>query len=231
MRNNLIACQPFYVQILFEDNYLLAISKPGGLSSESGHGRHPSAEDEAAMYVAKQVQQHSSRPSKSPYLRAVHRLDRASSGVLVFAKTKQALTALMEQFEHRSVEKIYLAMVEKQPPGPSGHLQHWLARDETGRKALISDMQVPNSQQCVLHYATLSESTQSFLLEVHPQTGRFHQIRAQLAHIGCPIAGDVLYGGNPWREHQIKLHAQKLVFKHPKTGVEMCIEAPVPEGF
>ncbi len=96
---------------------------------------------------------------------------------------------------------------------------------------MISEKQVRNSQQCILDYVTVSNAQRSFLLEVHPKTGRFHQIRAQFAHIGCPIVGDVLYGGKPWREHQIKLHAQKLVFKHPKTGVEMSIEAPLPEEF
>lgn len=221
------------MQILFEDYYLLAINKPAGLSSESGQERHPSAEQEALLYFAQQLQKNSSSTwvKRTPYLRAVHRLDRASSGVLVFAKTKQALTALMEQFEQRSVEKIYLAMVEKQPPAPSGHLQNWLVKDDSGRKALISEKQVRNSQQCILDYVVLSGAQKSFLLEVHPKTGRFHQIRAQLAHIGCAIVGDVLYGGKPWREHEIKLHAKGLTFKHPKTGEVMTLEAALPEGF
>lgn len=88
-----------------------------------------------------------------------------------------------------------------------------------------------DSQHCLLDYTTLPREDKTILLEVHPATGRFHQIRAQLAHIGCPIAGDVLYGGKPWQEHQIKLHAQRLRFTHPKTGAEMTLEAPLPEGF
>ena len=185
------------------------------------------------MYFTQNLQKNSSskRLKETPYLRVAHRLDRASSGVLVFAKTKQVLSALMLQFEQRTVEKIYQAIVEKQPAEPSGHLVNWLLKDGSGRKALISEKQVRDSQHCILDYITLATEGKTALLEVHPKTGRFHQIRAQLAHIGCPIAGDVLYGGKPWQEHQIKLHAQRLTFTHPKTGVAMTLEAPVPEGF
>lgn len=219
------------MQIIFEDYYLLAINKPAGLSSESGKERHPSAEQEALMYFTQHLQKNSSskRLKETPYLRAVHRLDRASSGVLVFAKTKQALSALMLQFEQRTVEKIYQAVVEKPPASPSGHLANWLLKDESGRKALISEKQLRDSQHCILDYITLPSEGKTILLEVHPKTGRFHQIRAQLAHIGCPIAGDVLYGGKPWHEHQIKLHAQRLHFIHPKTGAPMTLEAPLPD--
>lgn len=221
------------MQIIFEDYYLLAINKPGGLSSESGKERHPSAEHEALMYFTQQLQKNSSskRLKETPYLRAVHRLDRVSSGVLVFAKTKQALSAMMLQFEQRSIEKIYRAVVEKQPPSPSGHLVNWILKDESGRKALISEKQVRDSQHCILDYITLPAEGGSTLLELHPKTGRFHQIRAQLAYLGCPIAGDVLYGGKPWKDHQVKLHAQALRFTHPKTGEAMTLEADAPEGF
>lgn len=221
------------MDIIFEDYYLLAINKPAGLSSESGKERHPSAEQEALLYFTKTLQQNSTskRLKETPYLRAVHRLDRVSSGVLLFAKTKQALQALMQQFEQRSVQKVYHAVLEKQPPAPSGQLIHWLLKDDTGRKALVSEVQVRNSQQATLEYQTLSVGPKSVLIEVHPSTGRFHQIRAQFAHLGCPIAGDVMYGGSPWIEHQIKLHAQRLTFHHPKTDVQMTLEAPAPEGF
>lgn len=222
------------MQIIFEDYYLLAISKPAGLSSESGKERHPSAEQEALMYFTQQLQKGSTskRLKETPYLRVAHRLDRASSGVLVFAKTKQALSAIMQQFEERSVEKVYQAVVEKRPATPSGNLTNWLLKDETGRKALIAEKQLKDSQQCILDYITLPTEDRSILLEIHPKTGRFHQIRAQLSHIGCPIVGDMLYGASkPWREHQIKLHAQRLTFKHPKTGEKMTLEAQLPEGF
>ncbi|MDO8366317.1 MAG: RluA family pseudouridine synthase [Saprospiraceae bacterium] len=216
------------MQILFEDQDILVINKPSGLSSESGTARHPSAEKAALELYSKKVLGDGGGMSMkvSPYLRAVHRLDRASSGVLVLAKSKAMLTELMKQFERREVEKTYQALVEKAPSAESGTLTHWLKRDETGKLALVFDRAVPDAQPCESEYKLLEMRDEQALLEIRPRTGRFHQIRAQLAHIGCPIVGDVLYGGKFWREHEIKLHAQRLAFKHPRTEAPMVIEAP-----
>ncbi len=216
------------MQILFEDHDLLIINKPSGLSSESGTARHPSAEKEALEMLRQKVlgNLEGMNMKISPYLRAVHRLDRASSGVLVLSKSKTMLTELMNQFERREVEKTYQAWVEKAPPAESGILSHWLKRDETGKRALVFDRAVPDTQPCESEYKLLEKRGEQALLEIRPRTGRFHQIRAQLAHIGCPIVGDVLYGGKFWREHEIKLHAQRLTFKHPRTDAPMVIEAP-----
>lgn len=216
------------MQILFEDRDLLIVNKPAGLSSESGTARHPSAEREALEILRKKMIDSGMGMAMkiSPYLRAVHRLDRASSGVLILAKSKPMLTALMNQFEHREVEKTYQAVVEKAPPATSGLLAHWLKRDETGKRALVFDHAAPDCQPCESEYKVLGELEGRPWLEIRPRTGRFHQIRAQLAHIGCPIMGDVLYGGNFWREHEIKLHAWRLAFHHPRTDAPMTVEAP-----
>jgi 23S rRNA pseudouridine1911/1915/1917 synthase len=206
------------LDILFEDTDLLVVNKPAGLSTESGQAKHPSAE--------KLLLESLSTGQRTPYLRAVHRLDRASGGVLVLAKNKAALSHLMRQFELRMVQKMYQALVEKAPETATATLSHWLRRDETGKKALIFDQNTPDSQPCALTYKMLETRNQQALLEIYPETGRYHQIRAQLAHIGSPICGDVLYGGHFWRDHEIKLHAVRLSFRHPRSNGPMSIEAP-----
>ncbi len=221
------------MQILFEDYYVLAVNKPAGLSSESGKERHPSAEREALLYFTRRLQERSTskRLKATPYLRPVHRLDRAASGILLFAKTKAALVSLMEQFEKREAEKVYQAVVESRPPADAAKLSHWLKKDAEGRKALVSGKESRGSRYCELEYKVLKMKEKQFLLEIKPHTGRFHQIRAQLAFIGCPIQGDVLYGGTFWRENQIKLHAFRLTCKHPKTGDPLELEVAPPEGW
>lgn len=211
------------VQILYEDADIMAIFKPSGLSTESGKAEHPSAEKEAMLLYKQKLHQEKTRLPLAPYLRTVHRLDRASSGVLLLAKSKSALSHLMAQFEQKTVEKIYQAVTEKSPPQPMGTLCHWLSRDETGRKALVYDHETEGAQPCQLDYRLVQREDEGFLLEIRPRSGRFHQIRAQLAHIGCPIIGDVLYGTAPWREHEIKLQASALAFNHPRTGKRMVV--------
>ncbi|HMX39077.1 MAG TPA: RluA family pseudouridine synthase [Saprospiraceae bacterium] len=213
------------VDILFEDYYLLAIHKPAGLPAERGVANHPSAETEALLYFTRQLQQASTskRLKSTPFLRVAHRLDRPTSGILLMAKTKTALSSLMAQFEQREVQKVYLAMTEKMPPAPVGTLKNWLMRDESGKKSAIHDRDRKGAQWAELSYRVLRPAGQGALMEVLPATGRFHQIRTQLAHIGCPIVGDTLYGAKPWREHEIKLHAQRLTFRHPKSGETMTL--------
>lgn len=221
------------MEIVFEDYYLLVINKPAGLSSESGASRHPSAEKEALLYFTKALNEASAstRLKPTPYLRAVHRLDRASSGVLVFAKTKMALTNIMGQFERRETEKVYRAIVEKMPPAQEGKLSHFLKRSEDGRSAIVSNNPSKDAQPVELEYKVLGMKGKFAELEVKPLTGRFHQIRAQLAHIGCPIVGDVTYGAKPEKEHEVKLHAEKLTILHPKTEQILVLEAAPGAGW
>lgn len=213
------------MNILFEDNALLVIDKPAGLSTESGLAKHPSAERELSDYLYKKQ---GGRPRHAPYVRAVHRLDRPAGGLLVFAKSKTDLSALMGQFERGEVEKIYRAQTTAAPPAATGKLSHFIKKDESGRKALVFDQAAAGTQPCVLHYQLLETRGSEFLLEIVLETGRFHQIRAQLAHIGCAIAGDVQYGAPQWQENAVKLQACRLAFAHPRRGerLEFALETP-----
>ncbi len=212
------------MKIVFEDTHLLVLHKPAGLSAESGDLPYPSAEKEALAYLMGQGR-------KNPYLRCAHRLDRPASGLLVMAKSKSALSALMQQFEQRSVEKTYLAMSEQAPSNQAGTLEHWLRKDTSGRKSLVSDQPEAGGQLARLHYRILQAHPDRSLWSLQLETGRFHQIRAQMSHVGCPIIGDVGYGGVFWQEHRIQLHAHHLVFLHPKTGEKMILDCPVPESW
>ncbi len=221
------------MKILFEDYYLLVVEKPAGLSTENGGAKHTSAEQEALLYFTESLMSSSAskRLKATPFLRVAHRLDRPASGILVLAKTKTALTHLMAQFEQRTVQKTYLAATERAPALPSAELRHWLRKDEEGKKAQILEQQARGTQLGTLRYRTLERVGKTALLEVQPTTGRFHQIRAQLAHIGCPVIGDLAYGGHFWHLDQIKLHAHRLAFQHPKTGEPLVIESPKPSGW
>ncbi len=219
------------MQIIYEDDTLLAINKPAGLSSESGMAQHPSAEKWAQEYTANQRRETVGAFQRSPYLRAVHRLDRASSGVLLFAKSKSALTHLMDQFENRTVEKTYIAEVVGTLPADSGTLRHYLAKSPDGKSAVVADTKFADSKPAECAYRVLEKTATGTRVEITPQTGRFHQIRAQLAHIGCPVVGDTRYGGPEWQAFSIKLHACRLIVKHPKTGAPMTIEAPMPDNW
>jgi 23S rRNA pseudouridine1911/1915/1917 synthase len=221
------------MNILFEDYYILAVEKPAGLSSESGSGSHPSAEREALFYLTEQLRQNSSsnRLKATPYLRVAHRLDRPVGGILILAKTKMALTGLMEQFERGEIQKTYLAKTVKVPEPETATLSNYIMKDPTGRKALVFDAPKKGLQACSLTYKVLNVQGKEAFVEIQPNEGKFHQIRAQLAHIGCPIVGDHTYGGPVWREHQIKLYAIRLAFKHPKSGEEMVLELEKPSDW
>ncbi|MEI6412560.1 MAG: RluA family pseudouridine synthase [Bacteroidota bacterium] len=218
------------MNIILEDAALLVIDKPAGLSTESGISPHPSAEVEMLAYVTENLNRDVEVGGfkKAAYLRAVHRLDRPASGILIFAKAKHYLTEMMLQFERGQVQKSYRAQVSIAPPETEGVLSHFIKKDETGRKSLVFDHAETGAQPCSLHYKVLSEKDGETLLEIVPSTGRFHQIRAQLAHIGSPIVGDVQYGGQPWLEHSIKLHACRLALLHPRTEEDLILTLDTP---
>lgn len=212
--------------VLYEDNHLIAVSKRVGDIVQGDKTGDVPLSDLVKTYIKDKYQ----KPG-NVYLGVVHRLDRPVSGVVLFAKTSKALPRLNKMFaEHQAVRKTYLAIVANKPPQQEGTLTHWLTRNEKQNTARAYDREVPGSKKAVLDYRVVAQSERYFLLEIELYTGRHHQIRCQLAKMGCPIRGDLKYGAprsNP--DGGISLHAWRLSLEHPVSHVPLTIEAPVPE--
>lgn len=163
------------------------------------------------------------------FLGVVHRLDRPTSGIVVFAKTSKALSRLNKMFSERETQKIYWCIVKEIPLEKEGTLTHYLKRNPKQNKSYAHNKQVPNSKKAILQYKLLKNINNYSLLEIVLETGRHHQIRAQLSSIGCPIKGDLKYGAQRSNlDGSIFLHARKLKLLHPVLKEEMVFEAPVP---
>ena len=214
------------MKVLHEDNHLIAVAKQAGDIVQGDKTGDVPLSDMVKAYLKDKYQ----KPG-NVYLGVVHRLDRPVSGVVLFAKTSKVLPRLNKMFaEHEAVRKTYLAIVGNKPMPTQGTLTHWLTRNEKQNTARAYDREVPNSKKAVLDYRLVAQSDRYFLLEIQLHTGRHHQIRCQLAKIGCPIKGDLKYGAprsNP--DGSISLHAWRLSLEHPVTHVPLTIEAPVPE--
>ena len=213
------------VQVLYTDNHVIVVNKRSGdIVQGDKTGDVPLSED-----VKQYIKARYGKPG-NVFLGVVHRLDRPVSGVLLFARTSKALPRLNKMFaEHEKVRKTYWAIVANEPPAPEGTLTHWLTRDERNNTARAYDREVPRSKLAVLDYRILARSDRYRLLEVNLHTGRHHQIRCQLAKMGCPIKGDLKYGAprsNP--DGSISLHARRLTLEHPVTHEPLDITAPVP---
>ena len=214
------------VNVIFEDNHLIAVAKKAGDIVQGDKTGDVPLSDMVKAYLKEKYH----KPGEV-FLGVVHRLDRPVSGVVLFARTSKALPRLNKMFaEHQAVRKTYLAIVANRPPEPQGTLTHWLTRNEKQNLARAYDREVPNSKKAVLDYRLVAQSERYYLLEIELHTGRHHQIRCQLAKMGCPIRGDLKYGAprsNP--DGSISLHAWRLSLEHPVSHVPLTIEAPVPE--
>ena len=202
--------------VLYKNNQLIAFNKPSGL------GVQPDKTDSKSLLDLAEIYSHSK-------LNVVHRLDRPASGVVLFAKTRTSLVSINEQFRERRVAKTYLAVVQNRPEKDEDTLVHFITKD--GRKNLssVKDADLPQGQKAELSYTYRGSIDRYHLLEVQLITGRHHQIRAQLAAIGCPIKGDTKYGfARSNRDRSIHLHAWKLAFDHPVSGERVTIQAPLP---
>ena len=212
--------------ILYEDNHLVIVNKQAGEIVQGDKTGDTPLSD----FVKDWLKEKYNKPG-NVYLGVVHRLDRPVSGVVLFAKTSKALPRLNKMFaEHNKVNKTYCAIVQNRPLEPQGTLTHWLTRQEKNNTARAYDREVPGSKKAVLDYELIASGDRYHLLEIHLHTGRHHQIRCQLAKIGCPIKGDLKYGAprsNP--DGSISLHARTLTLEHPVNHESISITAPVPD--
>ena len=194
----------------------VVVNKPAGIATE-GPPQFDNVEARA------RVQWRRSASSKAPFVGIVHRLDRPVSGALLLARNKSTLVALNEAFARRQTQKTYWAVTEQPLPAESGRLVHYLMRDRTGRRAVASTRPLSGAKEAALDYRLLRAAEGKFLYELLPLTGRFHQLRVQLATVGCPIIGDAAYGSpRLLTEHGIALHARALAF--PEPGGEVTAE-------
>ena len=212
------------LQVLHEDNHIIVINKRvGDIVQGDKTGDKPLSE-----VVKEYIKDKYNKPGEV-YLGVVHRLDRPTSGIVVFAKTSKALTRLNDLFKNRETQKTYWAVVKNKPPKNEDILIHFLKRNEKNNTSKAHSKEVPESKKASLEYKIIKELDNYFALEINLHTGRHHQIRAQLQAIGSPIKGDLKYGfdrSNP--DGGIHLHARKLSFIHPVTKEEIKIIAPTP---
>lgn len=210
--------------VIYEDNHLIIVNKA---ASEIVQG-DKTGDTPLSETVKRYLKEKYHKPG-NVFIGVTHRLDRPVSGLVVLAKTGKALARLNGMFRTGGVRKTYLAIVKNRPPAEEGVLTHYLTRNEKQNRSYASDTEKPGSKRAVLHYRILGRSDNYYLIEVDLKTGRHHQIRCQLARIGCPIKGDLKYGFPRSNENGgISLHARSLTFKHPVSGETISIVAPPP---
>lgn len=212
--------------VVYEDNHIIVVNKT---ASEIVQGDKTG--DTPLSETVKQYLKEKYNKPGNVFLGVTHRLDRPVSGLVVFAKTSKALSRLNDMFRNGEVKKTYWAIVKNRPKELDGELTNWLVRNEKQNKSYAYDKEVKDSKKAVLCYKTIGHSQNYHLLEVDLKTGRHHQIRCQLAKMGCPIKGDLKYGSprsNP--DGSICLHARRIAFIHPVSKESIEIKAPVPSG-
>ena len=213
------------LQILHEDNHIIVINKRVGDIVQGDKTGDKPLSDVVKEYIKEKYK----KPG-DVFLGVIHRLDRPTTGIIVFAKTSKALTRLNESFKNRETQKTYWAIVKNCPPKEKDTLIHFLKRNPKNNTSKAHTKEVPESKKASLDYTIIKKLDNYYALEINLHTGRHHQIRAQLAAIGCPIKGDLKYGFDRSNsDGGIHLHARKLVFIHPVTKEKLTLNAHVPK--
>lgn len=212
------------MEVIYEDNHLIAVDKTCREIVQGDKTGDTPLSELLKAWLKEKYQ----KPG-NVFVGVTHRLDRPVSGVVLFAKTSKALSRLNEMFRLGQVKKTYWAIVKEKPAKQEDELVNWLVRNEKQNKSYAHDHEVPGAKRALLSYRIIGKTDRYTLLEIHLMTGRHHQIRCQLAHMGCPIRGDLKYGAprsNP--DGGISLMAKQIDFVHPVTKKQITIKAPTP---
>lgn len=213
------------LQVLHEDNHIIIVNKrPGDIVQGDKTGDKPLSE-----VVKSYIKEKYNKPG-NVYLGVVHRLDRPTSGIVLFSKTSKALPRLNKLFQDKDAKKTYWAVVKEKPPKEKDELIHFMKRNSKQNKSYAHKNEIPDSKKAILDYKLIKELDRYYVLEIDLHTGRHHQIRSQLSAIGCPIKGDLKYGfDRSNRDASIHLHSRELRFIHPVKKEEIHITAPPPK--
>lgn len=215
--------RPFFV--VYEDNHIIVVCKRSRILVQGDNTGDKCLADYVKEYIKKKYD----KPG-AVYLGTVHRIDRPVSGLVIFARTSKALDRMNGLLRDKKLYKTYWAVVKNKPKQPQGKLVHWLEKDPKTNTTSASLEETPNGKRAELTYKVLGNLNDHYLLEVKPITGRPHQIRVQLASMGCPIKGDIKYGfPKPNPDRSINLHARQLNFMHPVKKEPIHIKGPLPD--
>jgi len=210
------------IEVLYEDNHLIAVNKKSGDIVQGDKTGDAPLSDFVKAYIKKEY----NKPGEV-FLGTIHRLDRPTSGIVLYARTSKALSRMNEQFREKEVQKTYFAVVNNPPPNNSGTLENFLQKNQKQNKSYVTKNN--NGKHAILDYKLIKKLDNFYLLEIKPQTGRHHQIRVQLANIGCVIKGDLKYGAKRSnKDSSIHLLARTLKFTHPVGDKNIIIIAPTP---
>ena len=213
------------LQVLFEDNHIVIVNKRAGDITQGDKTGDKPLSDVVKEYIKEKY----NKPGLV-FLGVVHRLDRPTSGIIIFARTSKALERLNKMLREKTIKKTYWAVVKNQPKNESDSLTNFLKKNPKNNKSTAYAKEIEGSKKAILHYKTIKKLDNYSLLEVDLETGRHHQIRCQLANIGSPIKGDLKYGFNRSnKDGSIHLHARKIHFTHPVSKETVQITAPIPD--